>query len=214
MKPYYEDDYVRIYHGDCREILPSVLKVDLILTDPPYGILGGSKSIGGSNIVKVNEYKIDWDDEPVAQDLLWQLRELSRDQVIWGFNHFAHWLPQTKSILIWDKKCQNGWNDTFSDAELAWMSRGKCRVYRHLWVGALRNGNRHGHPTEKPEELFRFCISLFPNAQTILDPFMGSGTTLRAAKDLNRKAIGIEIKERYCEIAAMRMAQEVLALAS
>jgi len=97
---------------------------------------------------------------------------------------------------------------------MSWINLNQpLRVYRHLWMGLVRkNGSPRVHPTEKPVELFTWCLEFAPDAQTILDPFMGSGTTLRAAKDLGRKAIGIEIEEKYCEIAAKRMAQEVLIL--
>jgi len=209
MKPYYEHAGIEIYHSDCRELLPELPKVDLVLTDPPYGILGGSKSIGGSNMVAVNKYDLSWDTEHIDQETINILRQKSAEQIFWGWNHYAHSLPETKSILVWDKKCRNGWNDTFSDAELAWCSSGKCRVFRHLWVGALRKGERFGHPTEKPLGLMSWCLSLYPDADLILDPFVGSGTTLVAAKNLGRRAIGIEIEERYCEIAAKRLSQEV-----
>lgn len=208
-KPYYDHAGITIYHGDCLEIMPDLEKVDLVLTDPPYGILGGSKAIGGSNMVEVNKYDLSWDCQSISKKVLDQLREISGEQIFWGWNHYAHSLPETKSVIVWDKKCQNGWEDTFSDGEIAWVSKGKLRIYRHLWVGALRKGVRFGHPTEKPKELMVFCLNLFSLSKTILDPFMGSGTTLVAAKELGRRAIGIEIEEKYCEIAVKRLAQEV-----
>lgn len=211
---YYSDNHTAIAHGDCREILPNLEPVDLVLTDPPYGILGGAKAIGGANIVQANRYDLSWDCAPVSGDMIDAMQEISSEQVFWGWNHYSDLLPPTKSVLVWDKKCKNRWDDTFSDCELAWASSGKCRAYRHLWVGALRKGPRHGHPTEKPVPLMTFCVQHFDKLddgpQTILDPFMGSGTTLRAAKDLGRKAIGIEIEEKYCEIAVERLRQEVL----
>jgi DNA modification methylase len=97
---------------------------------------------------------------------------------------------------------------------MAWISKEiPHRIFRHLWMGLARDseaGETTLHPTQKPLRLMTWCLSFFPDAISILDPFMGSGTILRAAKDLGRKSIGIEIEERYCEIAAKRMAQEVI----
>ena len=227
MKPYYEEKGIQIYLGDCREILPSLPKVDLVLTDPPYGVIGGSKAIGGSGFVKVNEYDLSWDMAPVSHKELQMMMDISKNQIIFGINYFWDFFKPTNSLIVWDKKCQNGWNDTFSDGEIAWTSLGgKLKIYRQLWVGALRKGDtiKREHPTQKPAELMRWCILQVEESAidsscschlyspcTILDPFMGSGTTLRAAKDLGRQAIGIEICEAYCEIAAKRLQQEVFA---
>jgi DNA modification methylase len=109
---------------------------------------------------------------------------------------------------VWDK--ENTGN--FADGEMAWNNLEiALRIKRHLWNGMIRKGgeNRY-HPTQKPLALMKWCINLAGDVQTILDPFAGSGTTGRAAKDLGRKAVLIELEERYCEIAARRMAQEVL----
>jgi len=214
MKPYYEHNGITIYNGDCREVLPALDKVDLVLTDPPYGILGGSKSIGGSGFVEANKYDLSWDYEPINSELINTVTGMATESIIWGCNYFWDNFEPTNSLIVWDKKCQNGWNDTFSDGEIAWTSlKKKLVIFRHLWVGALRSGElkKREHPTQKPVELLRFCIEYAGDkSQTILDPFMGSGTTLRAAKDLGRQCIGIELEEKYCEIAANRLAQEVL----
>ncbi len=130
---------------------------------------------------------------------------------MWGWNNFADKLPRG-TCLVWLKRNDEAFQSFLSDAEIAWMSKGHgvyCR--RDLSNNAI-TGERT-HPTQKPVSLMSWCLSFFPAAQVISDPFMGSGTTLRAAKDLGRKAIGIEIEERYCEIAVKRMAQEVLELA-
>ena len=229
MKPYFQDDAVTIYHGDCREILPQLEPVDLVCTDPPYGISENSgrrlhaykdpeKSkgrIGWSGVANITDYgDTRWDNDPLDMDTWQYLRRLSQHQLVWGANHLLDILGKPPRTLVWDKKCQNGWEDTFSDCEFAWCSDvGPDRMYRHQWIGMLRKGNEEReHPTQKPLSLMLWCLHFFPEAQTILDPFMGSGTTLRAAKDLGRKAIGIEIEEKYCEIAAKRMAQMVMPL--
>jgi len=215
-KPYYDHEGITIYCADCRDILPQLEpgSVDLVLTDPPYGKIGGAKAIGGANIVEVNQYDTSWDCQPIDDDLLKVVLASGKHQIIWGANYFWHNFSPTNSLIIWDKKCQNGWADTFSDGEVAWTSfRRKLMIYRQLWVGALRTGDcyKRVHPTQKPVELMRWCIEYAGDGiDVILDPFMGSGTTLRAAKDLGRRAIGIEIEEKYCEIAVKRLAQEVL----
>ena len=134
--------------------------------------------------------------------------------IVFGGNYFG--LPASPCWLVWDK--DNAGTD-FADCELAWTNfPGAVRLLKHRWNGMLqqdmKNKEHREHPTQKPVPVMRWCIQRFPDdmATVILDPFMGSGTTLRAAKDLGRKAIGIEIEEKYCEIAAKRLAQEVLAL--
>ena len=131
-------------------------------------------------------------------------------KIIWGGNYYE--LPPCKGPLVWDKI--NGSND-FADGEMAWNDIGcALRIFRLMWNGMLRGGQARGvkrvHPTQKPVELMRWCIKLAGDGiKTIIDPFAGSGTTGRAAKDLNRKCVLIEMDEKYCEIAAKRMCQEV-----
>ncbi len=220
MKPYYEDEWVTIYHGDCRDVLPTLEKVDLVLTDPPYGIgeaAGKNKSRGGvafgGEWVPSKDYGVDaWDAKPIDSALLALVRDAGRTQIIFGGNYYD--LPPTSCWLIWDK--ENGASD-FADCEMAWTNMKRAvRLFRWRWAGMLQGdmGKKEFryHPTQKPAPVMRWCIEQSNTTEIILDPFMGSGTTLRAAKDLNRKAIGIEIEERYCEIAANRMAQLAMAL--
>jgi len=212
MKPYYQDNSCTIYHGDCREILPELPKVDLVLTDPPYGIseAKGKNKSRGLLAVSVDYGVSNWDDKPIKWELLWELLSIGKNACCFGGNYYP--VPPSPSWLVWDKI--NGSTD-FADCELAWTNYGTAvRQKRHQWYGMLRKGKeKRWHPTQKPLEIIAWCISLCPNdPQTILDPFMGSGTTLRAAKDLGRKAVGIEIEEKYCEIAVQRLQQEVLSL--
>jgi len=210
MTPYYQDDYCTIYHGDCREILPTLDKVDLVLTDPPYGIgesMGKNKS--RSNIALAVDYgHSDWD-AAIFDDIVLVLNSACH-AAIFGGNYYD--LPRTSCWLVWDKV--NGRND-FADCELIWTNFKKAvRLKRHMWSGMLRVGQEYrSHPTQKPLSVMTWCIQQAPDTvETILDPFMGSGTTLRAAKDLGRKCVGIEIEEKYCEIAVERLRQEVLEL--
>ncbi|KKN46071.1 hypothetical protein LCGC14_0676920 [marine sediment metagenome] len=227
-KPYFRDDAVVIYHADCRDILPRMPKVDLVLTDPPYGMSENSgrrlhayknpaKSggrIGWQGFTEATEYgDTTWNHDPLDAASWASLQRVSAGQIVWGANHLLGVLGKPPRTLVWDKKCKNDWEDVFSDCEFGWCSSvGPDRLYRHLWMGAMRAGDngKRVHPTQKPTQLMAWCLRFYPDAQTILDPFMGSGTTLRAAKDLGRFAIGIEIEEKYCETAAKRMAQGVL----
>lgn len=207
MTPYYEDDSVTIYHGDCREIMPDVW-YDCILADPPYGIAydaSHEKYKGG-----IPRFAVTGDDEPFDGSHL-----VHCPAILWGGNCFADTLPRSPKWLAWVKTARDDANIRQADMELAWTNCvSRPRVFHHLWIGAFKaseSGIRAVHPTQKPVALMSWCLGFLPDG-VVLDPYMGSGPTLRAAKDLGRRAIGIEIEERYCEIAAQRMMQEVLAL--
>jgi site-specific DNA-methyltransferase (adenine-specific) len=206
VKPYYQDSAVTIYHGDCREIAP-VLGLDYaVVSDPPYGMRwDGRVTPGPGGHAGGRSYsfgvQITGDDKPF-DPTPW--REYP-EAILWGANHYWSRLPQG-TTLVWIKRNDNAFGSFLSDAEIAWQ-RGGCGVYCHRGVG-YKSEDRN-HPTQKPLGLMAWCVER--TRGVILDPFMGSGTTLRAAKNLGRKAIGIEIEERYCEIAARRMGQEVMA---
>lgn len=200
MKPYYEEKGITIYHGDCREVMPRICKVDLLLTDPPYGI-GIS-----SNPFRQKYARTDWDAKRPDPMHFMSMLDGSKQAIIWGGNYFADMLPPAQRWLVWDKEQP----EDFSSAmcEMAWTNlSGPAKMFRKRVVQIQKY-----HPTTKPFELMQWCVNMAENPQTILDPFMGSGTTLRAAKDLGRQAIGIEIEEKYCEIAVKRLAQEVFPL--
>lgn len=209
-KPYYQDDAVTLYHGDCREIVPLLGRFDLLLTDPPYGINAArhrnSQVNGWRDYGTAAESK--WDNEKPVSETIAIVRNKADSQVIWGGNYFANTLPPSMGWFVWDK----GQRDfSLADGELAWTSEEKAlRIFTYARAKAMQDGKEH--PTQKPLELMRWCLSLFTAAATVLDPFAGSGTTGRACKDLGRKCTMIEREERYCEIAARRMGQEVLNL--
>lgn len=209
MKPYYEEKGITIYHGDCREILPTIEPVDLVCTDPPYGL--DWKSTGFQQNFKTDWQSAKaWDMKP-EDSLIELIKQKGKQWIIWGGNYFAGSLGDCKAPLVWDK--QTGANN-FADGEMAFTSfqTGTLRIFRHQWCGAFKaseRGIRNYHPTQKPVELMKWCIQRAECVSVVLDPFMGSGTTLRAAKDLGLRAIGIEIEEKYCEIAAERLRQEV-----
>ena len=204
-KPYYKDDFVTIYHGDCREIVPLLGKFDLLLTDPPYGICrdGSKRSTSKHGGRKAYDF-MGWDTAaPIAE--ISAAMQISDQHVVWGANYFPSALPPSMGWLVWDK----GQDICSSDCELAYSSRdGALRRIVLNRVELMKDGAQH--PTQKPLALITWCLSFFPDAQTVLDPFAGSGTTGRACKDTGRKCTLIEREERYCEIAAKKMRQEVL----
>jgi DNA modification methylase len=215
LTPYYEDVEagIVIYCGDCRDILPHLPKVDLVLTDPPYGINHPTNyhERGRGNLAICRDYPPVFDDHQPFDPAL--LLTLAVPMVLWGANYFANSLPHSSGWLIWDKERPHTLDQ--ATCEMAWTNYVKgARIFRFLWNGMLRASDEAlEHPTQKPIELMKWICELkWTPAGTILDPFMGSGTTLRAAKDLGRKAIGIEIEEKYCEIAVRRLAQAVLPL--
>lgn len=194
---------VTLYLGDCREIIPALGIVDVIVTDPPYGIgadKAASKNKGKYGWTYFGES--DWDAERPPASLLMMLREVSRHQIIWGGNYFTDVLPPTMQWLIWDK----GQRDfSLADCEMAWSSqKAASRIIDYPRVRALLDGKEH--PTQKPIEVMRWCIGFIPaSCVSILDPFMGSGTTGVACAQLGRNFTGIEISETYFDIACRRI---------
>jgi DNA modification methylase len=216
VRPYYTEPGIEIYCGDCREILPELPKVDLVLTDPPYGMNWNSSQIScGPNSSKghqkgdvsgLSKIKIKGDDKPFDPSFLLKFEKV----IIFGFNHFPQYLTKG-TVLVWIKRVDTAFGTFLSDAELAWTNWGHG-VYCFKDISLQGESRTKSHPSQKPLPLIKWCIGKAGEPQTILDPFMGSGTTLRAAKDLNRTAIGIEIEEKYCEIAVQRLKQQVLDL--
>lgn len=200
MKPYFETDLGVLYHGDCLEIMPELEPVDLVLTDPPYGI--GDKMKGGTwgAADKYADFR-KWDTKPDSL-IFDHIYDKSKYQIVWGANHFSNLQP-SRCWLVWNKL--NAVR-TMSDCELAWTNFDQPTKRRNLPVGT----HKSGHPTEKPLDLMFWCIGIADKyvASSILDPFLGSGTTAVACERLNRKWVGIEISEKYCEIAARRIEQE------
>jgi site-specific DNA-methyltransferase (adenine-specific)/modification methylase len=203
-----------LYLGDCMDILPTLDKVDAVITDPPYGIGESSKKvesrqrkIGGNSKAMADQRDygdFEWDKSPPSNELIELIRTKGNHQAFFGGNYFA--LPPTSCWLIWDKL--NGDND-FADCELCWTNWHKAvRRLQWRWNGMIRQGNEERyHPTQKPLEVMKWVITLCPKSETILDPFMGSGTTGVAAIQMGRKFIGIEREQKYFDIACKRIEQ-------
>lgn len=195
-----------LYLGDCLEVLPALGQVDAVVTDPPYGI-GYQKGSGGrGEHTRRNHSKpIIGDDRPFDPSpwTRWTC-------ILWGANHFAKMLPDGGRWLAWNKLGSLEPWDSFSDVEFAWHSkRGADRIFSLLWKGIAQgvkdDGGVRGHPTQKPVALMEWCLGFVPDADTILDPFMGSGTTLVACARRGRKGIGIELDPDYFDVACKRV---------
>lgn len=203
---YYQDQHITLYHGDCREILPTLGRFDLLLTDPPYGIGkdGQKPSTGGHGGRKAYDL-LGWDAERPAPWVLMMMLEHAEKHIIWGGNYFADVLPPTGKWLVWDK----GQRINQSDGELAYTSMGGAlRICTMNRFELMLDGAEH--PTQKPLKLIKWSIEQAGEVKTVVDPYAGSGTTGRAAKDMGMQCVMIEKEEQYCEVAAKRMAQEVL----
>lgn len=203
-----------LYLADCMEVLPTLPKVDAVITDPPYGIGESSKKVASRQRKHVGNSKaladqrdygeFSWDTAPPDTALIDAIRERAKWSALFGGNYFD--LPPTSCWLVWDKL--NGDND-FADCELAWTNWPKAvRRIQWRWNGMIRQGGEDRfHPTQKPVAVMKWVIDLCPKADTILDPFMGSGTTGVAAVQMGRKFIGIEREPKYFDIACERIAR-------
>lgn len=230
MEPYYRDDLVTIYHGLCEDILPELGRVDLVLTDPPYGIRAGDNdSRGGHKHGRAGHKRgkswaasksyVAFDDASrPGMELMDQIISMGTWSIVWGGNYFN--LPigdvvgkSANRWLVWDKETGN---NAYADCELAWTNlAGAIRIFRFQWKGMLQKVKENRiHPTQKPLPLMSWCLDFLPDERTgertILDPFMGSGTSLVAAKRRGYQAIGIEKEERFIEFAVQRLQQEYL----
>ena len=199
----FPDDYLgNIFNCDCMEIMKTLpdKSVSLVLTDPPYGIGedGGACRTRGSSIPK--HEKMGWDNKTPEAVVFNEIIRISKNQVIWGGNYFTDKLPVSRGWLYWEKLM----GGDFSDGELAWTSRDK--VLKQFTC--CNKGSDKVHPTQKPDELFRWVLNMDDEYLTVFDPFMGSGTTAVACERLGRKWFGCELVESYCRIAEKRIAAE------
>jgi len=202
QRPYYKRGGVTLYLGDCRQIVPALPRVDLLLTDPPYGA-GRSGGTGKYGEQKFRRSDLRWDDAAPAPWILQMLVDHAERAVVFGMNYFS--LPPTRNFFVWDKGA--GFKGrTFAECELAWCSwDANARVFMRDPLARRDYHRGKFHPTQKPVALMRWCIEQAGDVRTILDPYAGSGTTGLAALELGREAVLIEREERYCEIAARRI---------
>ena len=240
MKPYYEHAGITIYHGDCREILPTLPKVDLVLTDPPWELNDSQIEIRATGVAPRRQKSLTIKQGCIGRfdaSVIKLLNEQSQHDCFFlcGYRELSDLIqacPVLRGVWAWHKP--NGapaaFYPTKMDLSFIVWSGPKSLLYGHKHYPSMvfshcfpaagcfaserfvDPSGKAEHPCQGPLELYRALMMPFPVDSVILDAYCGTGTTLRAAKDLGRKAIGIEIEERYCEIAANRLAQEVLSL--
>ena len=236
MKPYYQDEWVTIYHGDCREILPTLEKVDLVLTDPPYPKLKGKMDIPFNRGVarlynKTQTIGTPWGDDLTGVQISWE--KAGKGLYVFCSFHSVMDIPmlvgeEPLALITWYKRNTPPsvmnvpqYHTEFiwvfkKSADLEWRKLKTFYDIPKLQAGCMAterivdNNGKAIHPTQKPVLLM--CKLLAVGGDTILDPYMGIGSTLVASKKLNRRCIGIEIEEKYCEIAAQRCSQGVFDL--
>jgi site-specific DNA-methyltransferase (adenine-specific)/modification methylase len=195
-----------LYRADCLEVLPTLPKVDAVVTDPPYGI-GESRKQGTSRARPTRKWAkphpskydaLEWDDTPAD---ISPIMRMAGKKIVWGGNYFS--VPPSSCWLVWDKRTSGD----FADCELAWTNLNRAvRKFEWLWSGFKKQAPEdRTHPTQKPLALMEWCLGFLPDATSILDPFMGSGTTGVACANLGRKFIGIEIEPKYFDIACERI---------
>ena len=209
MSIYYQDEWVTLYHGDCLTEHREWLDADVLVTDPPYGLgkILHSPGVGSGNRKWAKFYSEGaptWDASIVNE--VTSMPEHFTESIIWGGNYYP--LPPARGWLIWDKMVRK-----FSSghAELAWTT-----IDQPIRAFSFSNGQLategKDHPTQKPVSLMDWCVQFTADGASVADPFAGSGSTLVAAKRIGRKAVGVELDERYCEVAAKRLAQGALNL--
>lgn len=186
---------VQLLQGDCLELMKEIPdgSVDMVLTDPPYGIGISANPFRGKFPKK------EWDYTTPTKEVFDEIFRVSKNQVIWGGNYFSHFLPPSKSFFVWDK----GQPEKFTSAmcEQAWVSNNKpAKLFRKRVTSFKKY-----HPTTKPVDLMEWCLKFFPDVKTVLDPFMGSGSTGVACVNTGRSFIGMELDPGYFETACKRI---------
>lgn len=218
-------DVNKIYNQDCIEFMKTLPDkyIDVCITDPPYGISINKMNFVKSGAIKVggayrNDYttcSTDWDSQGLSKEQFAEIRRVSKNQIIFGANHFSNILPSSRCWVVWDKRTNKIYNNDFADCELIWTSFDKpSRIIRYLWSGMLQENMKEKeeryHPTQKPIAVMRDLICMFTKKnEIVLDPFAGVGSTLIACNQLNRNWIGCELNQTYFNIASNRLNKEM-----
>lgn len=199
-----------LYLGDCLQVMPALAPVDAVITDPPYGIrqdkgFGGRDGFGSTGTpIARREYDGAWDAKRPPRKAFDLIRAGAKAHIIWGGNYFSDLLPVSGKWLWWDK-CQT--MPTYGDGELAWTSLSGVAPKKFIYSnnGLMAKERDRAHPTQKPVAVMEWCLGFLPKAKTILDPFMGSGTTGVACVKMGREFVGIEIDPHFFDIACARI---------
>lgn len=206
MEPTWVSGDVSLYLGNNLDILPYLAGVKIVLTDPPYGLDLGARSGSGRSkaAMALDKYDVVGDDKPFDPSPWLSFPKV----ILWGANHYASRLPDTRCWLAWDKR-EGGTSDDQADCELAWTNLpGPARLCHHRWRGMIKASEKNEkriHPTQKPVFLMSWCLEIAKDGDIVLDPYMGSGSTIIAAIKAGRKAIGIEIVSKHFEDAKERI---------
>lgn len=210
------------YNMDCMEGMKQFSDgyFELAICDPPYGInydlavsKNGGKQYGKSLAPKQTYHTANWDKAIPNKEYFDELFRVSKNQIIWGGNYFTVFLPSTKSWVVWDKRCDEKYNNDFGDCELAWCSKGVARVFRFLYNGMIQEDMKHKeyriHPTQKPVQLYKWLLTNYAKpGDKILDTHVGSASSLIACHELGFKYVGFEIDADYYALAKKRLEQE------
>jgi len=208
MTPYFEDSEsgIVIYHGDCRDVLPTLEPVDLVLTDPPYGMNNDNnysrftQGLNGHRVATTRSYPpTTGDRERFMPSHLLDFPKV----ILWGSNYYAQRLP-VGTTLVWLKRNVAAFGTFLSDAEIGWM-KGGHGVYCFRDMSMYSKPEKRRHPNEKPLPLLRWCLSMAKPTGIVVDPYAGSGSVGAVCKERGLPCVLIEIEERYCEIAARRI---------
>ena len=206
----------RIINADCMDILRELPDkcVDLILTDPPYGINIEKMNFTNSRkggVCKRNDYSNCFSDNKISKDVFDEIIRVSKNQIIFGGNYYSEYLRSTQGWIVWNKKGDGRYSNDFADGELAWTSLNKpLKIYHYLWNGMLqqnmKNKEKRIHPTQKPADLFGMILRDYSKENDlILDPFSGSGTTAIACHNIKRRFICIEKDAEYWRASVERL---------
>lgn len=215
----------KVYNCDCIELLRDMLargrKADWCITDPPYGIgiesmsFTNGKEIAGNAKAKRRNYSDTkpWDKQRITKEYFDLIFKCSKNQIIFGGNYYADYLPPTASWIVWDKRCDDKMRNDFADCEIAWCSKGVARVFHYVYNGMIQGDmkakDERFHPTQKPTQLWVNLINYYTKpGDLILDPFMGSFTTAIAAYRTGRNYIGAELDKDYYELGSKRLEKE------
>ena len=210
IQPHYPDENCVLYNADCRRVLPYLGVYDLLLTDPPYGI-NRDKGMGGGGFCgekkyqrRPRKYAGEWDSDRPPRSVIELAMESARTHIIWGGQFFANMLSTQGKWLFWDKQQTM---HSFGAGELAWTDLPGTAIRKFTLSMNKINGRKENglHPTQKPVDLMRWCLSLVPNALSVIDPVAGSGSTGVACKLEGRKVVMVESSTEYCDIAAKRL---------
>ena len=209
-KIYYQNENGILFNADCMDIMKHIpdKSINLVLTDPPYGI-GADNGVGGG-VFKGRKYKGDWDIKP-QEEIFNFILKISINAIIFGGNFFTDLLPCGNHWIVWDKTGEIHFNNPYSGAELAWTNFLKNTVKKYVCIqaGFIAEEKDRFHPTQKPVRIFENIIKDYSEInKTIFDPFLGSGTTAVACERLGRKWVGVELEPEYCEIAKTRILAE------